>query len=701
MSKWHWRRLTACCVIVTQLTSAIAFAQDHTPDLGQVRTQMELLRALTANAPETIVGTPSEYDEATLNQLYAQGKTPEAHTAANIQRIKECEMAENVGYAGLTPKERTECQGVLTVARAHRKPNPYLDKNDPKFIGEKLKQEAKAAHDKAEEDISRGRVDVTNAISTQFECSEKQEPLPAIQRADVCNVDKPAEGKTCDIPVAITVADRVIGTTRDEAACIPLEKDAKCEVGEEECSEYTRVNISPEGEEPEYVTVCSKFVRGYTCWQPDKPWNVSWPCQRLEADPNCMFVGESPLKFMAGKPVLAENHYTCAFTPPDSARIGTNCSTKVCIGDTCTSTPAQKNPDFANAMVGMEVLRQGGVYACDRQREECVDETVEAEAQQLKLFSGVVDRCRDPIIGTNCCSSSDGDSLKTNRQVLPSVTDVFIENALGNTHLASNYVYDFMFTKGGDWMMDKAIDAWSSGAWDPGAGFNLRLSLYGFTLSYGGGAGGGFLANMLGGDSIIGQGLNLFGEGGNLFTITDIMGIEGLNLGFNPYVLALQIAIFVIQQLMSCTVDEKMLAMRRGGDLCVKLGRKCAKKIPIIGLCIVYVEAWCCWNSRLAKIIGTYGAAQLGMGRANCAGFTPEQLAQIDFSRLPLDQFMNEIMRTAKLPGTDFTSRAMTHSDRRREDAINSVDPAVISEQVIDPDLVDYTADRIRFMLGR
>lgn len=700
MSKW--RRITAWCVIVSHLTASLSWAQDHTPDLNKAREQLEVLRALSTGSAGEYVDNYKTYDIPTAEDLYRKGLTQGDHAAANSQRITECRLAEESNYKGMAPQQRRECQSVLTAAGVLRKPNPYFD-SEGKNLSGVLQREADMAREKARGEVQAGNVASPTTLSTQVDCGEASAPLPPIDREDLCSIDKPSDGQTCDIPVSITVKDKTVSTVRNESACQPYEKNKYCEYGEEQCTAYTQVNVAPEGEEPEYVTVCSQYIRGYTCWRPNDPWIVYWPCKRLDADANCRFTHEEPLKYQADKVVLAHRHYQCKFTPPATVPTGSNCSTKVCVGDTCTLTPAASNPDFANAMVGMEVLRQGGIYACDRSREECVDDSRAPEDQNIKLFSGVINTCKDPIIGNNCCSSSDGDSLKTNRSVLPSVTDVIIDNALGNTQLASNYVYDFMFTKGGDWLMDKAIDAWSSGAWDPGAGFNLKLSLYGFSLGYGSGGGGvGFLTNMLGGDNIISQGLNLFGDGGNIFTIAEnIAGIEGLNLTFNPYMLALQLAIYVISQLMSCTIDEKMLAMRRGGDLCVKMRRYCAKRLPIVRLCIIYAEDWCCWNSHLAKLIGTHGAAQIGLGGKRCGGLTPEEVSKIDFSKLPLDQVMNEIMNTAKLPDGTFLSETMMHGNRRRADAAVSLDPDGVAIQAGDPDLVDYTAGRLKSMMNR
>ena len=55
---------------------------------------------------------------------------------------------------------------------------------------------------------------------------------------------------------------------------------------------------------------------------------------------------------------------------------------------------------------------------------------------------------------------------------------------------ASNYMYDFMFSKGNNWMTERAVNAWSSGAWNPNP--STSMSFYGLTVSYTSGAGFAF-----------------------------------------------------------------------------------------------------------------------------------------------------------------------------------------------------------------
>ena len=113
------------------------------------------------------------------------------------------------------------------------------------------------------------------------------------------------------------------------------------------------------------------------------------------------------------------------------------------------------------------------------------------------------------------------------------------------------------------------------------------------------------------------------------------------------------IAMLAIQfsGLLSCEQAEQVLAMKNDNHLCHSVGSYCSAKIPIIGVCIETTQTYCCFNSRLARILNEQGRAQLGrsFGGAqspDCSGFTIAQLQSLDFSRMDLSEFYAEIAPT-------------------------------------------------------
>ena len=93
--------------------------------------------------------------------------------------------------------------------------------------------------------------------------------------------------------------------------------------------------------------------------------------------------------------------------------------------------------------------------------------------------------------------------------------------------------------------------------------------------------------------------------------------------------------------LVGCNEQEKQLAENREKGLCVKVGKYCAERIPIIGTCLREKTNFCCFHSKLTKAIQEQGRSQLNMDfgkpdSPDCRGLTVEELTRIDFSKLNL-----------------------------------------------------------------
>jgi enamine deaminase RidA (YjgF/YER057c/UK114 family) len=96
---------------------------------------------------------------------------------------------------------------------------------------------------------------------------------------------------------------------------------------------------------------------------------------------------------------------------------------------------------------------------------------------------------------------------------------------------------------------------------------------------------------------------------------------------------------------------EQVLAMKNDNRLCHSVGSYCSKKLPVIGTCLETTQSYCCFNSRLARVLNQQGRAQLGRGwggatSPDCAGLSLAQLQSLDFSRMDLTEFYAEIAPT-------------------------------------------------------
>lgn len=95
-----------------------------------------------------------------------------------------------------------------------------------------------------------------------------------------------------------------------------------------------------------------------------------------------------------------------------------------------------------------------------------------------------------------------------------------------------------------------------------------------------------------------------------------------------------------------CDIQDQETALLSDSNYCVYLGEFCAERW-ITG-CVQRSKSYCCFNSKLAKMIQEQGRAQLpamgGFGTArnpSCGGFTLEQFQALDFSKIDLSGYYN------------------------------------------------------------
>jgi len=121
------------------------------------------------------------------------------------------------------------------------------------------------------------------------------------------------------------------------------------------------------------------------------------------------------------------------------------------------------------------------------------------------------------------------------------------------------------------------------------------------------------------------------------------VALAAVNLG-----LALFMARCDTQDILTSTLNES--------KYCHYVGTRCVKKF--LGICLQKVKVFCCFNSKLARIIHEQGRPQLstfgpsgGWGsakRPNCRGFTPEEFQAIDFARIDFSEYVEDIQRNIR-----------------------------------------------------
>ncbi len=75
----------------------------------------------------------------------------------------------------------------------------------------------------------------------------------------------------------------------------------------------------------------------------------------------------------------------------------------------------------------------------------------------------------------------------------------------------------------------------------------------------------------------------------------------------------------------------------------------------MLGVCVTRKQSYCCYGSKLVRILNEQGKAQLGMRwgtpqRPDCEGFLIAQFQQLDLSRMDFREVYAEFVDAAKLP---------------------------------------------------
>ena len=119
----------------------------------------------------------------------------------------------------------------------------------------------------------------------------------------------------------------------------------------------------------------------------------------------------------------------------------------------------------------------------------------------------------------------------------------------------------------------------------------------------------------------------------------------------NPATIAWAIAIyFIMDYLMSaCDPMSVETAMESASGMCHKVGEYCKKEW--LGDCVQVAASFCCFNSKMGRIIHEQGREQLetfdGWGdpsSPDCRGFTPEEFRALDFSRIDMSEYYEDLV---------------------------------------------------------
>ena len=138
---------------------------------------------------------------------------------------------------------------------------------------------------------------------------------------------------------------------------------------------------------------------------------------------------------------------------------------------------------------------------------------------------------------------------------------------------------------------------------------------------------------------------------------------------FNPATIAVAIVVMVAMKVLfgsGCDQGDIQTGMQNAAKDCHYVGDYCQKKWPLVG-CVQKAKSYCCFNSKMARIIHEQGRPQLqsfqpngawGIPEApNCRGFTPDEFQALDFSRIDLSEYFEDVQKdlATKIDGSQQT----------------------------------------------
>ena len=425
--------------------------------------------------------------------------------------------------------------------------------------------------------------------------------------------------------VELNISYTITSNTLDTSQCASFANSANCVHAATTCTDSTPCKTI-NGLQVCLTTVSPLPVgaqsSGDSCWARSEEYTCAGAaltndCQAL-IDRGCTQVSSQCLDRLAsGACDMSERTYSCQTSPATQTQHTVCDQRSFCQSATgCFDTGNPADQDFGKAMASMEAAREAGVYGADQ-----------------RLFKGVGEQCRKKLFGlVNCCKKGGGGAARSNNVLMSAAVQGVVAGGQTAINAGSKYMFDFMYPQYTSYIEAGAQAMISSEVLFTPTNFQPSFGFYGLTFST-----GTVTSGLLGGP------------------IYSLGSLGSFNLYFDPYSLAAAVALQLLSELLSCEQSEQLLAMHRDSNLCVHVGSYCSSRVPILRTCIEHTESYCCFNSRLARIINEQGRGQVGKGwgsgeSPDCSGFTTAEFERLDFSRIDMSEFIQEISSSVRIP---------------------------------------------------
>ena len=293
-----------------------------------------------------------------------------------------------------------------------------------------------------------------------------------------------------------------------------------------------------------------------------------------------------------------------------------------CMGTECKDASYNANTDFASAAAAMEVLNQ-----------------YRADATNAEIFPGEEQVCMSNP--KDCCEKPDGgmsigDYVKFGRSAIEA----------------------YSLLNGG-----------SAATWASYADAMTYVSTLGESGTLSGLTGIGSSANsvnivtsaenvgMIGESTLQSMGYNVaYESGGQVVCSGATSAVSALatvatiaTIAFVIYTVASYVYNWVYQ----CEDEDIITSQKDGMRLCHEIGQRCVSEG--LGICFKEETVSCCFNSILSRVLHEQARPLINKPwgnpeEPNCSGFSPGELASIDFSKVDLTEYMQYVTYNLSIP---------------------------------------------------
>jgi conjugal transfer mating pair stabilization protein TraN len=432
-------------------------------------------------------------------------------------------------------------------------------------------------------------------------------------------------------------------------------------------------------------------------------------CAILEDTPACAYVSSQCLPFAqgaSGRCYAFQERWDCGYdvsVPQGTAR-RIACDGPIrCMGEDCVQPRREANADFGRAAA---TLSAATFMAMEM---HCTDES---NPDSCTIFGGEPLECKQALGGyQDCCNVPVGVGLADYLQLTLASYDLAQKMQLGemlastglNTPGAWNAVRNYA-TQTWSAITRPFTSAWGSLAQSYGGAavdalesFSvdaLKQEMMSATAEFVAETFGQEVASMF----FTQTGTNAAGEA--VYGLSETFA-TALNVIMWVYTIYLVLNI-LIDIIWACEEEEFVLAARREMLACTHVGTYCASD-SVFG-CIETRDAFCCYDSPLARIVMDGAAPQLALDHGtpeqpNCQGLTLAQVSDLNWDQIDLEQWYGILAGNGVIPNgaefnTDYALENVTRNQKARAQAPNA--PERIEAEIDAAQFFDEAREKIR-----